>query len=89
MRSMKTIVLAVVLGMVVAGSPLWAAPIHDAAKANDTALLNAQPSLINTPAADGWTPLHWAASEGRVDAAKLLLANGAEANIQKERAADR
>jgi TPR repeat protein len=93
MHSMKTVVLAVVLGMVGAGTLLCAAPIHDAAKVNDTstlaALLKAQPSLINAPDADGWTPLHWAASEARMDAVELLLANGAEVNIQEKRAADR
>jgi hypothetical protein len=91
MQSMKTMVVAVVVvvGMVGAGTLLFADPIHDAAKVNDTAtlaaLLKAQPSLINTPDANGWTPLHWAASEGRKEAVKLLLANGAEVNIQDKK----
>mmetsp|Transcript_4699 Transcript_4699/g.7269 ORF Transcript_4699/g.7269 Transcript_4699/m.7269 type:complete len:476 (+) Transcript_4699:67-1494(+) len=35
---------------------------------------------VNCTAANGWTPLNWACSEGHLDVAKLLLDNKAEVN---------
>jgi len=89
MHRIKAMVIGVVVGIVEAGTLLHAAAIHDAAKANDTAtlvsLLKAQPSLVNTPDENGWTPLHWAASAGGTEAVKALLANGADVYIQDKK----
>lgn len=60
---------------------LNAAPIHDAARAGDiakvTALLAADPSLVNAKDSYGQTPLFQASAYGRLDVVKLLLAKGA------------
>lgn len=32
----------------------------------------------------GWTPLHWAVSHGNIEAAKYLLKNGADPNLQSQ-----
>jgi ankyrin repeat protein len=42
------------------------------------AILATTPGAVNTQSADGWTPLHLAGFFGRADAAKLLLAHGAD-----------
>lgn len=60
----------------------WPRTVFEAAAVGDVerlhALLDATPSLTDTYAADGWTPLHLAAFFGARDAAALLLARGAD-----------
>jgi ankyrin repeat protein len=60
--------------------------IHDAAKNGDLgkvkALLESKPVLLFSKDTNGWTPLHYAASEGRKDAAELLLANKADVDAK-------
>jgi len=71
---------------------LCAAPIHEAARKGDLAalssLLNRDRSLVNERDREhegayevvgkGWTPLHWAAYSGQLQAARLLLDRGAD-----------
>ena len=44
-------------------------------------LVEAEPELVGSFAADGFTPLHLAAFFGQDDAARLLLEHGADANV--------
>lgn len=44
-------------------------------------LVGAEPELVGSFAADGFTPLHLAAFFGQDDAARLLLEHGADANV--------
>jgi cytochrome c len=67
-------------------TPVAAATIHDAAKRGDvaaiTAVLEAGADLNDS---DGWaTPLWYAARRGHEDAAKLLIARGADVNLATE-----
>lgn len=55
-----------------------ASTLGDAARLN--VLLANDPALVNTRAGDGFTPLHLACFFGHLDAAKLLLSRGADAN---------
>ena len=79
---------AVVIGMLAAvpggsapaGAANREAPIVDAARAEDAAAVRAligQQVDVNAPAVDGTTALHWAAYQGDVETARLLLAAGA------------
>ncbi|WP_256080363.1 ankyrin repeat domain-containing protein [Massilia sp. YIM B04103] len=64
--------------------PGWA-PLHFAAAAGDTemiALLLAHHAYIDAASPSGMTPLMIAAREGHEDAAKLLLAEGADASLK-------
>lgn len=60
-----------------------AAPIHDAAKIGDVAaIIEALDAGAGVDESDGWaTPLWYAARRGQEDAAKLLIARGADANL--------
>lgn len=49
-----------------------------------TQLLNADPSLVGSRSPDGFTPLHLAAFFGALDAARLLIARGADADSRGE-----
>ena len=64
--------------------PPPALAVFDAAARNDvpalTALLAARPSLAVARLPNGWTPIHAAALWAALDAAKLLLARGADVN---------
>jgi len=46
------------------------------------ALLEKQPSLVQTADTRGWTALHYAAERSATEVAKLLLARGADANAR-------
>lgn len=56
--------------------------IHEAAKAGDLQqlkeILQKNPDLVNSTDKDKMTPLHYAVDEGKLEAASLLLANGAD-----------
>ncbi len=64
-------------------SPAAAAPIHDAAKNGDVAaIIAALDAGAGVDENDGWaTPLWYAARRGKEEAAKLLIARGADANL--------
>ena len=64
-------------------APAAAAPIHDAAKNGDVpALTAALEAGADVNESDGWaTPLWYAARRGHEDAAKLLIARGADVNL--------
>jgi cytochrome c len=64
-------------------SPCLAAPIHDAAKQGDVpAITAALEAGADIDESDGWaTPLWYAARRGHEDAAKLLIARGADVNL--------
>ena len=64
-------------------SPAAAAPIHDAAKEGDIpAITAALEAGADVNESDGWaTPLWYAARRGHEDAAKLLIARGADVNL--------
>ena len=64
-------------------SPAPAAPIHDAAKKGDVAAITAALEAgADVNESDGWsTPLWYAARRGHEDAAKLLIARGADVNL--------
>ena len=64
--------------------PVQSAPIHDAVRDGDTAKLEqllSEGVNVNTKDALVGTPLHMAAMTGRADAARILLENGARANM--------
>ncbi len=68
-----------------------AQPIEKAVREGDCAaiqqLLNREPSLINVKDSAGYTPLHWAAIDGRKDVITLLLARGADVNARNPQGA--
>jgi ankyrin repeat protein len=68
------------------GSLAFCAEIHEAARDGDLGrvkeLLKDSPSLASSQDANGHTPLHYAALNGRKDVAELLLANQAEVNAK-------
>jgi len=47
-------------------------------------LLDADPALVQTTDASGWTALHWGARTGQLETARLLLERGADANARNE-----
>lgn len=63
--------------------PAIAAPIHDAAKEGDVqAVTAALETGAHVDESDGWaTPLWYAARRGQEDAAKVLIARGADVNL--------
>jgi hypothetical protein len=74
----------VLLALCVGCVPL--AGIHKAALGGDVAkigeLLDQDPNLVNIMESAGWTPLHFAASQGHKEVAELLLARGANVNAR-------
>lgn len=72
----------VLLTLIAVASLVGAEEIHDAVKAGDLAgvrrLLDARPELVKAANERGYTPLHIAALEGRLEVAALLLEKGAE-----------
>jgi cytochrome c len=79
---MRLFVLLILM-MYLAPSMSLAAPIHDAAKNGDVpALTAALEAGDDVNESDGWaTPLWYAARRGHEDAAKLLIARGADVNL--------
>lgn len=78
----KTTVIAMISVVIFAFSTgAWPAPIHQAARTNDTTrlknLLTENPALADAPDLYGLRPLHYAAMEGNREAVELLLARGA------------
>ena len=74
--------LTVVLGLLLAASPLIAA-----VKTGDTAAavaLLAGGADVNTPEPDGTTALHWAAHRGDVDLVRRLIGAGANVNAKND-----
>ncbi len=64
------------------GDPQTAAPGETAVSSGlQGQQLPIQDADLNTPGPNGWTPLHGAAAEGRVEVAKQLMAQGADPNI--------
>ena len=65
-----------------------AGPIHEAAKMGDVAqisrLLQADPRLVHSKDTYSSTPLHYAVARGRTEAARLLLAGGADVNADSD-----
>lgn len=61
---------------------------HDAADAGDEAklksLLSADSKLLNSPDSEGKTALHRAAARGNLDAARFLVASGADVNVKSK-----
>ncbi len=80
--ALRTIVLLAVT-LFTSGSPAVPGPLHDAIKDGDLAILE---ELINSGedlnAQDNFvgTPLHWVALKNDTDAARLLIAAGADVN---------
>lgn len=74
--------LTVLLTLLAVASLAGAEEIHDAVKAGDLVgvrrLLEARPDLVRAANERGYTPLHIAAFEGRLNVAGLLLEKGAE-----------
>ena len=71
------------IAIFVLASPAATAPIHDAAKKGDVpAITAALEAGADANESDGWaTPLWYAARRGHEDAAKLLIARGADVNL--------
>jgi Protein of unknown function (DUF1566)/Ankyrin repeats (3 copies)/Ankyrin repeats (many copies) len=75
------------LAALASASPGFCGPIHDAVRAGELnkveVLLKDQPNLVSSKDEKlGQTPLHIAAFGGRIDIAKLLLANKADVNAK-------
>jgi hypothetical protein len=75
------------LAVLLAASPAFCGPIHDAARAGDLAkvqaLVKANPSLVSSKDDQyGQTPLHIAAFSDHKDVAEFLLANKADVNAK-------
>ena len=84
---MKTSRLAVLIAAVLACTSIaFAAPIHDAARKGDLkkvqALIQADPTLVNSKDNMGDTPLHLAALHGELAVAQALVAAGADVNAK-------
>lgn len=67
-------------------SPAFCGQIHDTAANGDLekvrALIQNDPDLVFSKDDKGYTPLHWAAKNGHMDVARLLLAKKAEINAK-------
>jgi ankyrin repeat protein len=67
-------------------SPITNNPLHHAAFTNNMAqakaALQADPTLLNSVDGDNRTSVHYAASAGSFEVLQLLLANGADPNVQ-------
>ncbi len=65
-----------------------AGEIHDAARAGDVekvkALIKTNPGLVNAKDDTRWTPLHFAAINGREDVVELFLSKGADVNAKNK-----
>ena len=72
-----------IIAVLVFAFPATAAPIHDAAKRGDVpAITAALEAGVDVNESDGlWTPLWIAARHGQEDAARLLIARGADVNL--------
>jgi len=79
------LVASVLTGLWLAGTAP-AGPIHKAAEKGNLArvkeLLKANPQLLNEKDKRGFTPLHHAAGEERVEVAKFLVAEGADVSAK-------
>lgn len=68
-----------------------AQPIEKAVREGDCAviqqLLAKEPSLVKVKDSAGYTPLHWAAIDGRKDVVALLVAKGADVNARNPQGA--
>lgn len=68
-----------------------AQPIEKAVREGDCAaiqkLLSREPSLVRVRDSAGYTPLHWAAIDGRRDMVALLIAKGADVNARNPQGA--
>jgi ankyrin repeat protein len=75
-------VVVVLMGLMILASTAIGAEIHDLARQGDlaavTALVQADPQMVNQPTERLGTPLHFAATGGRDDVAAFLLDNGAD-----------
>jgi ankyrin repeat protein len=80
--------LSVIYALLICAAHCSAGPVHDAVSAGDTAkvqdFLRSQPTLVSARGADGWTPLHFAASKANPSLCKLLLARGASINASDD-----
>ncbi len=80
--SMCSKVPAIVLAFLIAFPLLGAEEIHDAVKSGDLAavkaILSAQPDRLKAVNERGYTPLHIAARESRIEMASFLLEKGAD-----------
>jgi ankyrin repeat protein len=85
--SLKSFRLATVVAAALACTSLaFAGPIHDAARKGDLkkvqALIQADPTLINSKDSMGDTPLHVAALHGELAVAQALVTAGADVNAK-------
>ncbi len=82
MRTLRSLGFgALLLAALMAGAPAPSAPVADAAERDDAGevrRLLEQGADVNTPQGDGMTALHWAAYNGNVVIAELVLAAGAD-----------
>ncbi len=80
--------VAVTLVALACSNLAFCGEIHDAAESGDLekvkTLLKNNPDLVSSKDEWGWTPLHRAASGGRMDVMKLLLAGKAEVNAKNK-----
>jgi len=85
--SLKTFRLAAVVAVALACTSIaFAGPIHDAARKGDVkkvqALIQADPTVVNSKDNMGDTPLHVAALHGELAVAQALVAAGADVNAK-------
>jgi ankyrin repeat protein len=85
--NLKTSRLAVLIAAALACTSIaFAAPIHDAARKGDLkkvqALIQADPTVVNSKDNMGDTPLHVAALHGELAVAQALVAAGADVNAK-------
>jgi ankyrin repeat protein/Tol biopolymer transport system component len=80
--------VAVLCLVTISAAPAMAGDIHDAAREGDVdalrAILEQSPSLVDARDANGRTPLHWACRGVHADAARYLVAAGADVGAADE-----
>ena len=84
--SRLTVLIALIAAALACTSIAFAGPIHDAARKGDLkkvqALIQADPTVVNSKDAMGDTPLHLAALHGELPVAQALVAAGADVNAK-------
>ena len=85
-EKVKNYIVILFISMLIFSSAIYAGEIHDACKAGDLskvkALLEQDPSLLQSKTEEGKSPLHMATGWGKCDIVEYLISVGADINAR-------